>query len=522
MEYGYPKGHVFYRKLARDYPLVTHGDGIYLYDKNGKQYIDGSGGALVVSIGHGRKEIFQKMTEQMSRVGYVHGSQFTTASIEEYVMPLERFCQKDWRKFTPFRGSESSSCHHLGGSTLESVNRSGGGGRPLARLRNTGALSRPNLMRRPYLPLLIDFPHFPPPYCYRCPYGLTFPECELECARALENMIQLEGPETISAVILEPIIGATIGAVVPPDGYLGIIRKTCDRFGILLIDDEVMTGMGRTGRWFAVDHWAVSPDIMVLGKGMSGGYFPLSAMITRREFVDRLKEKTGGFVHGHTFSHHPVACAVGFEVLQYMKEYQLVERSSSRGAYLLKRLEELRVFPFVGDVRGKGLMAAIEFVKNQKTKEPFPRGAKFTERVIDLAFDNGLVLYPGTGFVDGVNGDMVMLGPPLTIEENQIDEIIEILKNASGSWRRNIVVPSRVEIPKCWEIGEVDYQCGHYRISDHQATNSTYPHHTGRDRPVRDRSLEGRGLHPSHSCEGSKDGAGHPGPFHFQRSCGSN
>jgi adenosylmethionine-8-amino-7-oxononanoate aminotransferase len=238
----------------------------------------------------------------------------------------------------------------------------------------------------------------------------------------------MEGPETISAVILEPIIGATIGAVVPPEGYLSLIKEICKRYGILLIDDEVMTGMGRTGRWFAVEHWGVSPDIMVLGKGMSGGYFPLSAMITRGEFVDRLKEKTGGFVHGHTYSHHPVACAVGLAVLEHIKKNQLVEQCASRGEYLLKRLEELKAFPFVGDVRGKGLMTAIEFVKDQKTKEPFLRTKKFTERVIDLAFENGLVLYPGTGFVDGVNGDMVMVGPPLIIEEGQIDEIIDILK----------------------------------------------------------------------------------------------
>jgi adenosylmethionine-8-amino-7-oxononanoate aminotransferase len=238
----------------------------------------------------------------------------------------------------------------------------------------------------------------------------------------------MEGPETISAVILEPILGATIGAVVPPDGYLSIIQEICERYGILLIDDEVMAGMGRTGRWFAVEHWGVSPDIMVLGKGMSGGYFPLSAMITRSEYVDRLREKTGGFVHGHTFSHHPIACAVGLAVLETIKKNQLVERSSSRGEYLLRRLEELKAFPFVGDVRGRGLMTAIEFVKDQKTKEPFPRTEKFTERVIDSAFENGLVLYSGTGFVDGVNGDMVMVGPPLIIEESQIDEIIEILR----------------------------------------------------------------------------------------------
>jgi hypothetical protein len=436
MEYGYPKGHVFYRKLTRTYPLVTHGEGIYLHDENGKRYIDGSGGALVVNIGHGRKEVLQKITEQVERVGYVHGTQFTTKSIEAYGDALGEILPKGLGKIY-FLSSGSESIEAAIKMARQYFLESGQSqrwrvvarwhsyhGNTLGALSLTGRIG----MRKPYLPLLIDFPHFPPPYCYRCPFGLTYPECGLECARALEPIIRMEGPETISAVILEPILGATIGAVVPPDGYLSIIQEICKRNGILLIDDEVMAGMGRTGRWFAVEHWAISPDIMVLGKGMSGGYFPLSAMITRSEYVDRLKEKTGGFVHGHTFSHHPIACAVGLAVLETIKRNQLVERSSSRGEYLLRRLEELKAFPFVGDVRGKGLMTAIEFVKDQKTKEPFPRTAKFTERVIDSAFENGLVLYSGTGFVDGVNGDMVMVGPPLIIEESQIDEIIEILK----------------------------------------------------------------------------------------------
>lgn len=436
MKYAYPKGHVFYRKLTHTYPLITRGEGIYLYDERGKRYIDGSGGALVVNIGHGRREVLQKITEQMEQVSYVHGIQFTTKSIEEYaealgeVLPrgLERIyflsggseaCEaaiKFARQYflesgQPERWRVIARWHSYHGNTLGALSLSG-------RIGN----------RKPYLPLLIDFPHFPPPYCYRCSFGLAYPKCELECAKALENVIQMEGPETISAVILEPIIGATIGAVIPPDGYLSSIRKICERYGILYIDDEVMTGMGRSGKWFAVEHWKVTPDIMVLGKGMSGGYFPLSAMITRTKFVDQMKEKTGEFVHGHTFSHHPVACAAGFAVLEYIRKNELIEKCASRGEYLLNRLEELKAFPFVGDVRGKGLMTAIEFVKDQKTREPFPREAKFTEKVIDSAFDNGLVLYPGTGFVDGVNGDMVMVGPPLIIEEGQIDEIIDILK----------------------------------------------------------------------------------------------
>ncbi len=436
MEHGYPKGHVFYRKLVRAYPLATRGEGIYLFDESGKRYIDGSGGAIVVNVGHGRTDILHKITEQMGQVGYVHGTQFTTGAVEEYADALGKVLPPGLGKIY-FLSGGSEAVEAAIKLVRQFFLESGQSqrwrvvarwhsyhGNTLGALSLTGRIG----MRRPYLPLLIDFPHFPPPYCYRCPFGLTYPQCEIECAKSLESMIQMEGPETISGVIVEPILGATIGAVVPPGEYLPMIQEICRRYGILLIDDEIMTGIGRTGKWFAVNHWDVVPDVVVLGKGMSGGYFPLSAMVARDELVDCLKEKTGGFIHGHTYSHHPVACAAGLSVLRFIEENRLVERSHERGAYLLKRLEELKSFPFVGDVRGKGLMAAVEFVKDQKTKEPFQRSERFTERVVDLAFENGLVLYSGTGFVDGVNGDMIMFGPPFIIEESQIDEMIDILK----------------------------------------------------------------------------------------------
>jgi hypothetical protein len=447
MEYGHPRGHVFYRKMARNYPCITRGEGIYLYDEKGKRFIDGSGGAIVVNIGHGQKEIAQKAMEQMAQAGYVHGTQFTTRVMEEYadalveVLPqgmdklyflsggseaieaavkMARQYQVDSGEVQRWRVASRWNSYH--GNTLGALSLTG----------RTGS-------RKPYLPLLIHFPHFPPPYCYRCPFGLAYPQCGLECAKALEKLIQMEGPETISAVIMEPVGGATIGALVPPEGYIPTINEICRRYGLLYIDDEVMAGMGRTGKWFAAEHWGLRPDIMVLGKGMSSGYFPLSAAITRQEVAERLKEKGGGFIHGHTFSHHPVACAVGLGVLRFIQKNHLVERCRERGNYLMKKLEELKASSsIVGDVRGKGLMTAIEFVKGKKTKQPFPRSAKVTEKILDGAFENGLVLYPGTGFIDGVNGDMVMVGPPFIVEEKEIDEIILILKTTIGKVEREI------------------------------------------------------------------------------------
>ena len=447
MEYGHPRGHVFYRKMARNYPCITRGEGIYLYDEKGQRFIDGSGGAIVVNIGHGQKEIAQKAMEQMAQAGYVHGTQFTTRVMEEYADALGELLPKGMDKLYFLSGGseaieaavkmarqyqvDSGEVHRWRvASRWNSYH-----GNTLGALSLTGRTGS----RKPYLPLLINFPHFPPPYCYRCPFGLAYPQCGLECGKALEKLIQMEGPETISAVIMEPVGGATIGALVPPEGYIPLIKEICRRYGLLYIDDEVMAGMGRTGKWFAAEHWGLNPDILVLGKGMSSGYFPLSAAVTRQEVAERLKEKGGGFIHGHTFSHHPVACAVGLAVLRLIQRNHLVDQCRDRGIYLMKKLEELKASsPIVGDVRGKGLMTAIEFVKDKKSKEPFPRSVKVTEKILDGAFENGLVLYPGTGFVDGVSGDMVMVGPPFIVEEKEIDEIIQILKTAIGKVEREI------------------------------------------------------------------------------------
>ena len=436
MSYRYPEGNVFYRKLARSYPVCVKGEGIYLYDQNGKKYIDGSGGPVCVNIGHGIKEIAEAARDQAQKVAYVHGTQFTTIAVEEYAKELAKVLPQGIDKiYFLSGGSEATEAAlklarqyqlELGNQQRYKVV-----GRWYSYHGNTmGALSmcgRPSA-RKLYLPLLSNFSHIPPPYCYRCPFGKTYPQCNIECARILERVIELEGPETISAFIAEPVVGATIGAVVPPKEYYPIIRDICNKFNILFIADEVMSGFGRTGKWFSINHWNVIPDIITIGKGISSGYIPLAAMATKKEIVDVIKKGSGNFVHGHTFSHHPVSCAVGLAVLRYLKKHNLVEQSAKRGKYLFQRLNELREFPFVGDVRGKGLMTAIEFVKDKENKVPFPRAFHFTEKILEESFEKGLILYPSKGFVDGVNGDAVMIAPPFVIEEKEIDEIVNILR----------------------------------------------------------------------------------------------
>ncbi|KUK66701.1 MAG: Uncharacterized protein XD85_0038 [Parcubacteria bacterium 34_609] len=436
--YQYPNGNVFYRKLDGDLPICVKGEGIYLYDQEGKKYIDGTGGPLCVTIGHGISEIAEAAEAQAKQIAYVHGSQFTTLAIEEFTKKLAKVLPSGIDKIYPVgSGSEANETAlklarqyqlSLGNSQRYKVigRWFSYHGSTLGSLSMMGKVS----FRKPYLPLLLDFPHIPAPYCYRCPFEKTYPQCKILCARFLEKMIELEGPETISAFIAEPIIGSTLGAVVPPKEYYRIIREICDKYNILFIADEVMSGYGRTGKWFALDHWGVVPDIVTMGKGISSGYVPLAAMAVKKEIVDVIKEKGDNFVHGYTFSHHPVSSAVGLAVLNYMEKHDLVEKSAARGKYLYEKLEELKEkFFFIGDVRGKGLMIGIEFVKDKDSKVPFPRKILFKEKIQKKSFEKGLYIYSTTtGMVDGINGDGIIIAPPYIIQEQEIDKIVDILK----------------------------------------------------------------------------------------------
>ena len=446
MTYKYPEGNVFYRKLDRSYPVCVKGEGIYLYDQEGKKYIDGSSGPLCVNTGHGVTEIIEAAREQAQKVAYVHGTQFTTLATEEFSKKLFKVLPGDLDKiFFVSSGSAANEAalllaHQyqldLGNSLKYRVISSWMSffGSTIGARSMSGTTS----WRKHALSLLLNFPHIPAPYCYRCPFGRTYPECNVRCARILEETIELEGEETISAFIAEPIVGSSAAAVVPPKEYYPIIRDICNKFNILFIADEVMCGYGRTGKYFAVEHWGVIPDIITMGKGISSGYIPLGAMATKKRIIDVIKNKSGDFAYGQSSTNNPISSAVGLAVLEYFEKHNLVERSAKRGEYLFRRLNELKEFSFVGDVRGKGLMAGIEFVKNKGTKAPFSIKLKFTEKVIDKLFKNGLITFPVKGFLNGIDGDAIMVAPPLIVEEKEIDEIINILQKVFGEIEKEV------------------------------------------------------------------------------------
>jgi len=435
MERGANQDHVFYRNPRKFYPTVSHGQGIYLYDTDGNRYIDGSGGAAVVGIGHGVGEITQAMIRQAEKVSFSHGSQFTSeAAIAfadrivslapeglskvyflsggseaiETAVKMARQYQVDRGKPEKYKVISRWTSYH--GNTLGALALSGHTGR-----------------RRNYIPLIQHTPHIVSAYCYRCPFDLNPETCALECAEDLERTILYEGPHSVSAFLAEPIVGATAGALVPRDGYFQKIREICDRHDVLLIVDEVMTGIGRTGKNFGIDHWETIPDLIVAAKGLASGYNPVYCVISTEEIHRTIKEASGAFVHGHTYSQNPLSCAIGLAVLSYIDENQLIPRCAQMGRYLLDRLQILTKRKIVGDVRGRGLFAGVEYVRDKETKEPFDPGGKVNALIGSTAFQKGLIIYPGGGGADGIRGDHSLLAPPFIITENQIDELVRIL-----------------------------------------------------------------------------------------------
>jgi adenosylmethionine-8-amino-7-oxononanoate aminotransferase len=423
-------------------PVAVSAEGCWITDAEGKRYLDGGGGAVVVNVGHGDREVLRALSQQAAKVSYVHATQFTTEAVEEYAAALAPLLPVDDARVYPVSGGSEAietafklaRAYHLARGEPSRHRIVARWGSYHGNTRGALDASGRGPLRAPYAPWLGQALHVPAVYEYRCPWPRHPQGCGRLHAEALERAIVEAGPSTVAAFVAEPVAGATLGAAVPPDDYWPAVADVCRRHGVLLIADEVMTGFGRTGAWFGLDHWGARADILVAGKGCSSGYWPLGLCVASGEVFEAVRE--GGFVHGFTYSHHALGAAVGRAVLARLQQGQLVERSRLQGELLLKELgAALDDAPHVGDVRGIGLMAAVELVRDRDSKEPFARREGMTERVLEAARARGLLLYHSTGCADGERGDLLMLGPPFTITDEERALLVERTAEAVAAAR---------------------------------------------------------------------------------------
>ncbi|MBT2699293.1 aspartate aminotransferase family protein [Bacillus sp. ISL-40] len=419
------------------YPVIDYGKGIYLFDMDGKRYLDAASGAVTANIGHGVTEIIEAMDEQAKKVSFVYRSQFTSEAAENLAKKIANMLSGDlnWCFFVN-SGSEATETamkmaiqywQEKGVQTKTKVLSRWVSyhGITLGALSMSGHTGR----RARFVPLLEDFPVINPPYCYRCPYNLEAPNCGYLCAHELETAIKRIGAEQIAAFIAEPVIGAAGGAIAPPKDYYKVIKKICEDYDILFIADEVMTGCGRTGTMLASEQWGINPDIVALGKGMGAGYAPIAAAIATEKVIEPIMAGTKVVMSGHTLSANPQACATALAVLEYLEQNNIMQEVESKGAYLRAQLEGLKpLFTFIGDIRGKGLLLGIEFVQQVESKTPYPRNAQITQRIVALAKEKGLLVYPAGAGIDGINGDSIIISPPLTITQKEMEELVHLLK----------------------------------------------------------------------------------------------
>lgn len=414
-------------------PTAVSANGSWVTDAEGKQYLDAAGGAIVVGIGHGVEEIAETMAAQTATLAYVHGSTFTTEALEAYATELATVVPLDGARVFPVSGGSEAMetalkmarAYHLGKDRPERTVIVARGASYHGNTRGALDVSGREPLRRPYEPWLGQTRRVPGVNEYRCPNPEHPSGCAEWHAARLEETIAEEGPDRVVAFVAEPIGGAASGAAVPPDDYWDRIAEICHNNDILIIADEVMTGFGRTGEWFACDHFGLRPDILVAAKGASSGYWPLGLAISSGAVHDTIVAG-GGLIHGFTWSHHPVGASVGLAVLDRIRKMRLVDRARVQGKRLLDGLHSsLADHPRVGDVRGMGLLACVELVEDRNTRDPFPRAAQVAEMVLRRARELGLLLYPSTGNVDGSSGDYLLIGPPLTVTDDEVDLIVD-------------------------------------------------------------------------------------------------
>jgi adenosylmethionine-8-amino-7-oxononanoate aminotransferase len=443
-------GRVFRRSAVPDPPIAVRAHASTIETADGRSYLDAAGGAIVVNVGHGRASVARAMADQAARIAYAHGSVFTSEALEAYASEVGPHLPLDEPAIYPVSGGSEAietalkmaRGYHLARGETERlivVARWGSyHGNTLGALDLSGR--RP--LRRPYEAWLGRFRHVSAAYPYRAGDAGADALGSAEAAAAeLEQVLERATPGTVAAFVGEPIVGATLAATEPPDGYWPAIADVCRRHGVLLIADEVMTGFGRTGAWFAMDHYGVQPDILVAAKGATSGYWPFGFAAASGEVAATLQR--GGFTHGFTFSHHVVGAAVAREVLRILESESLVEASRVKGARLRELLEgRLGAHPNVGQIRGRGLLQGVEFVADGETRAPFPRAARLTETILAEARARGVLLYSGTGNANGVDGDQVLLGPPFVVTDDELVTIADVLAEALDAAVAQVVAPA--------------------------------------------------------------------------------
>ena len=432
--------HIFPRHTKQLPPVAVSGEGCYLYDDTGKQYLDASGGAAVSCLGHGDQTIIDAVKAQLDKLAYAHTGFFTSEPAETLAdLLIEHAPGTLDRVYLVSGGSEAMEAALKLARQYFVEKGEPKRGRLIARKQsyhgNTmGALSAGgNAWRRAQFgPLLIDMSHIDPCYEYRLKRDDETPEAYgVRAANLLEEELLRVGPENVMAFAAEPVVGATVGALAPAPGYFKRIREICDQYGILLILDEVMCGMGRTGSLFACEQDGVSPDILCIAKGLGAGYQPIGAMLCSGEIYETIENGSGFFQHGHTYLGHPTAAAAGVAVVSAMLERKLIPRVKTQGEKLMAALHaQFGQHPNVGDIRGRGLFQGVELVADRETKAPFDPARKIAPKIKKAAFDAGMICYPMSGTIDGQTGDHVLLAPPFIISDAQIDELVQKLAGA--------------------------------------------------------------------------------------------
>ena len=436
--------HLFYQsRLPR--PELDRAEGIYMWDTTGKRYIDGSSGAMVSNIGHSNPNVLAAMQKQMERGTFGYRLHFQTEASEKLAARAAALAPEGLNKvFFVSGGSEATesamklarqyalTCGEA--QRYKVISRTPSyHGATLGALAVTGYAP----MTAPFDPMMHAMPKIPAPRAYLDVLDPTDPATGHHYAQMLEDKILEEGPQTCLAFMVEPVGGASTGALVPPAGYMKRIREICDQYGVLLIHDEVMSGGGRTGRFFAAEHWDVTPDIICLSKGFGGGYVPLGAVIARDDIVEAVLDN-GGFIHGHTYAGNPLACAAGLAVIDEIERENLTENSALMGDKLAENLRSLmQKYTIIGDVRGKGLLAAFELMSDRATKEPLPKGLNAYNRLVDIAYEKGLIIY-SRRTRGGLAGDHFLVCPPMITTEAQLGEITDLLDASLAAFTAEI------------------------------------------------------------------------------------